>query len=122
MVYWSGKGGELLDKSSENVLKFISEKGGQATDKMIRERFGEKADASLQFLQEKGFVLSRKEYSGINSFGRPVTTGATYYVCQPAGNAYLEEIVGKRVDRWITRIAAIVGAVTGVVSLLLHFL
>lgn len=115
-----------MDKLSVKVLKFIASKPNAALWKEVINAFGDTADKSLAFLEAEGYVKSGRRVIGVGSDMKPVFGSDGHFVITSKGLAFLEEKPGRDFDRWLTRIIAIWGAITGtaalVIEVVLHFL
>lgn len=92
-----------MDRLSKKILKYIF-KQSTASHTEIIEKFGERASASIRFLFNNGYISAMPR--------------TRVYRVESLGIGFLETRRGVSADRWITRICAIIGAVTGTISLL----
>lgn len=116
-----------MDKTSVKVLKYINKQDNPVSADQIIEKYGSKGKQSL-FLLCQGNYLSR----GIDKtvyYHNPTTGRAdskailnNMYSIEPLGRDLLEHKFWNDFDRWLTRGTAIIGFVTGVISLILHFI
>lgn len=88
--------------------------------------FGDGAKISADFLLQSEYISSGLEPRGITLDHRPIMVSDGIFRITSQGLAYLQEKPGKDFDRWLTRIVAIWGAITGtaalVLEVVLHFL
>lgn len=116
-----------MDKLSVQVLRYIAEtKSTTVSRGKILDSLGESAGKSLRYLEDEGFISSGKLPIGVDADHKLIMRSDGNYSITSQGLAFLEEKPGKDFDRWITRIVAIWGAITGtaaiIAEILLHFL
>lgn len=120
-----------MDKLSNKVLKYLKKQTSPTPQAVITDKYGENAKRSLNYLEKDGFIRLGTifgdrfiEYDKLPNALK--ANQSLVYEITSLGINYLEEKPGQDFDRWLTRIAAIIGAITGCVSLvleiMLHFL
>lgn len=114
-----------MDNLSHKILKYISSQEETSRAELIS-NFGNGAKASIDFLSENKYITSGRIPIGAGPDHRPILASDGVFRITSQGLAYLQEKPGKDFDRWLTRIVAIWGAITGtaalVIELVLHFL
>ena len=115
----------MVDKLSLKILHFLRGKS-EVPESDIVDKFGQKSVASLHYLRSNDYISSGTKILGTGPDSKPVFMPNGIYSIAPKGHYLLESKPGTDFDRWLTRIIAIVGAVTGisaiVLELWLHFL
>lgn len=115
----------MLDKLSHKILTHISKQKVTLRQDIISV-FGENAQKSIDFLMEGRYIKSGQVILEVGHNMAPKFGSDGKYSITSLGLAYLQEKPGKDFDRWLTRIVAIWGAITGtaalVLELVLHFL
>lgn len=110
----------LLDKLSYRILKFISQHEKSRLADLI-DQFGINAEKSISYLESNGFISSAKIGSGYLGKDAHFTSIGIYSVTS-YGLSFLQAHPGQTFDRWLTRILAIWGAITGTAALLLELM
>ena len=108
-----------MDKLSLKVLKYLAADPNAVSRKDIISKFGDTATKSLDFLETEGYIKSGRRIVGVGSESKPVFASNGQFTVTSKGLAYLEEKPGRDFDRWLTRIIAIWGAITGTAALVL---
>lgn len=115
-----------MDKLSCKVLKYIKAKKKGATKKSILDKYGSSAGKSLEYLTMNRYIKSGHVMSHIGADMKPIFVSNGVYSITSEGLAFLEELPGKKYDRWSTRFLAIYAAITSTAAILieiwLHFL
>ena len=112
-----------MDKLSLKILKYISKQTEPVTKQTIVAIYSQKALASLEDLEKVGFIASQsKSFQSIPGLPQivPVIDYYGNYVITSMGLGFLEKNPWDVFDRWLTRIIAICGAITGTIALLLE--
>lgn len=114
-----------LDSLSLKILKELKSKPEPVSEKELIFLFGKETEKSLNYLCSEKYITQGIKYGGITR--DPVTGRATTVNCPNGmysisafGKDFLQHFFLNEFDKWITRIAAFVGAVTGIISLILH--
>lgn len=116
-----------MDKTSVKILKYLKDKNEPIEESEIILQCGAGASDSLEYLAKNEYVKEGYMYGCVRtnqSTGRVETYNVPNgkYKIVSAGRSYLSHRVGNGIDKWITRISAIIGLITGILSLILHFL
>lgn len=114
-----------MDKLSVRVLKQIHKNGDSLLESSIYKKYGDPALPTLRFLKDEKYI--RIEKCDRVSYNRGNSRDPNYfkenlYALEPKGKDYLQHEFWDDFDHWITRISAIVGAITGIASLIMHFI
>ena len=113
-----------MDKLSIKVLKYIAAEPNSVLRKEIINALGDAASKSLTFLETEGYIKSGRIVIGVGQGMKPVFGSDGEFAVTSKGLAFLEEKPGRDFDRWLTRIIAIWGAITGtsalVIEIVLH--
>lgn len=114
-----------MDKLSHKILKYISHRDTTSLNRLISV-FGDGARTSTDFLLENAYISSGRVPIGVSMDHKPILVSDGIFRITSHGLAYLQKKPGKDFDRWLTRIGAVVGAITGITALImeikLHFL
>lgn len=111
-----------MDKLSVKVLKLIAKAGRPVTKSEIVDKYGDEAISSLEYLKEIKYIHEEYRHEGlyydrdVNDLMPRLVPGNVYDL-KPIGKDFLESHPGKGFDRWVTRICAIIGAITGISAL-----
>lgn len=108
-----------MDKHSRLVLSFMARQTDAVSTADIQHAVGDAAPRSVEYLQKEGYIQAqyKRHYSpGDGIYKRQCDA----YTITAKGISYLEHRPGVVADRWITRICAIVGALTGIPALVLE--
>ena len=116
-----------MDKTSVKVLRYINKQNNPVSAEQIEEKYGFKGRQSLSMLCD-GNYLSRG--IGKTMFYHDAATGKpaskvilnNMYSMEPLGRDFLEHKFWNDIDRWLTRGTAFIGFITGVISLIMHFI
>ncbi|MEL7568079.1 MAG: hypothetical protein AAGU27_24830 [Dehalobacterium sp.] len=111
-----------MDKLSIKVLKHIAREQDNVSKKSVIDRFGKLASKSLLFLESEGLIKSGRVPVGIGAEMKPVFSSNGIFSITSKGLSHLEEKPGKDFDRWLTRVIAIWGAITGTGAIVLEIL
>lgn len=116
-----------MDKTSLKVLRYIKKQDKPVSREAISQKYGIKGEQSLSQLDTDNYISQGSKYAGItkNSItGRVETKNIPngMYVIEPKGRDFLEHKFWSDYDKWITRITALFGFITGIISLVLHFI
>lgn len=115
-----------MDKFSHRVLKYIRKNSPVVSHQEITNKFGSCAKESIAYLEKSGYIRSGKRVIGVGENMKPVFGSDGNYAITSEGMSYLESTPGAKLDKWVTRVVAIIGAMTGigalVLELVLHFL
>lgn len=111
-----------MDKASVKVLKYIKKHDGPIRRDEISQKFGKIGEQSLSHLVSSHYISQGEKYSGIAKnpvTGRVETRSVPNgeYSIEPLGRDFLEHKFWNDFDRWVTRICAIWGAITGTLAL-----
>lgn len=116
-----------IDKTSVKILKYLKDKKEPVEESVIISECGPNASDSLEYLVKNGYIKEGFKFGGTRP--DPITGRATTfnvpngkYKIVSTGRAYLSQRFWNGIDKWVTRISAIIGLITGVLSLVLHFL
>lgn len=116
-----------IDKTSVKVLKYLNGKKDPVEESEIISEFGPDASDSIEYLLKNDYIKEGLKFGGTRP--DPITGRATTfnvpngkYKIVSTGRAYLSQRFWNGIDKWVTRISAIIGLITGVLSLALHFL
>lgn len=110
-----------MDKLSLNVLKHIAAAQPERVSRSaIIEKFGQPATNSLSFLEKEDLIRSGRIPVGVGGDLKPIFGSDGRFSVTSAGLSFLEEKPGKDFDRWLTRVVAIWGAITGTAALVLE--
>lgn len=112
-----------MDRLTIKVLKLIQKQGKPIHEATIVEKFGDEARSSLEYLKGIEYIHEGSEIQGMyydsnENRMRPEIVPNGVFEIRPAGKDFLQSSPGVNFDRWITRICAIVGAVTGIAALI----
>ena len=115
-----------MDKLSIKILKHLNEQKESLHRDKIIEQFGPGAFKSLDNLQKTGHIKQGSKYGGISSDpatgrARTVNVPDGQFEIDSPGLDFLQHRFWNCFDKWITRITAIIGFITGLFSLILHF-
>ena len=116
-----------MDKTSVAILKYLKDKNEPIEESEIISQCGEGASDALEYLAKNDYIKEGYKLGGTRT--DPTTGRATTYnvpngkykISLP-GRSYLSGRAWSGIDKWITRISAIIGLITGLLSLILHFL
>lgn len=103
----------LKDKSMPVSVQYLENRFGIDTSKYIQELI------DLSYIEETTQKRYSRSYSS-ERFYHDAPCGL--YRITGSGRAHLNNRLKTHIDSWITRIAAIIGAVTGVASLLIEII
>lgn len=116
-----------MDKTSLKVLKYLNSKKEPAEESEIISECGPNASDSIEYLIKNDYIKEGFTFGGTRP--DPITGRATTfnvpngkYKIVSTGRTYLSNRIWNGIDQWVTRISAIIGLITGVLSLVLHFL
>ena len=115
-----------MDKLSVRVLKYLAKENRKINKNEIISVFGESAQESLSYLEKNDYISSEKVPAGIGPDKKVVFLSNGVYSITSFGKGFLEAKPGRDFDKWLTRLVAIWGAITGtaalVLEVVLHFL
>ena len=103
-----------MDTFSLKLLKYIDKQKVVRATTLIS-KHGKSVRVYLGYLHKDDFISESWEYVSQDKCD-------DVFRITPKGKSYLEELPGKRFDRWLTRIIAIWGAMTGTIALVLELL
>ena len=105
-----------MDRTTRKVLRFLSCHAGMNDLSVIVAKCGSGSERSLEHLVSIGYVkqAQRRFYTREGARATPDDK----YEITAGGLWCLKESPWIALDKWITRICAVVGAVTGVIALL----
>ena len=116
-----------MDSLSIRILKELNKSNGPMSYDQLTFLYGKNAPRSISYLTSEKYISEGTMYGGI--VRDPVTGRANTvnvpngkYKISALGKDFLQHLFLNEFDKWMTRIAAFVGAITGVVSLVLHFI
>lgn len=107
-----------MDKTSVKILRYIKRHGPHVSAKVIEDKFGKEAKSSISYLESQKYIKSQRRLAGPGVGGKPVFLSTGIYEIDSPGRDFLQHKLGNDFDRWITRIASIVGAITGITALI----
>lgn len=110
-----------MDKLSRKILKYVY-RNPKVKRKTIIEKFGNDANKCIDYLYNEKYITSNHIPVGVGPNMRPVLMSDGLYSISPSGISELEQQPGKTFDKWLTRILAIIGAVTGTISLIVDIM
>ena len=115
-----------MDSLSIKILKELNKSNKPVTYEQLTFLYGAHAPRSIAFLTSEKYITEGTKYGGISrdpATGRVATVNVPNgkYEISAIGKDFLQHLVLNEFDKWITRIAAFVGAITGIISLVLHF-
>lgn len=108
-----------MDKLSEETLRYINKQDNTSRQDII-ESFGVAAKKSIDYLLNEDYISAPSNFMGMGVNGSPVFSKAGKYSITSKGVEYLEEKTGKIFDKWLTRILAIWGAITGTIAIVVE--
>lgn len=116
-----------IDKTSVKVLKYLNSKKDPVEESEIISEFGPDASDAIEYLLKNDYIKEGLKFGGTRpdpTTGRATTFNVPNgkYKIVSTGRAYLSQRFWNGIDKWVTRISAIIGLITGVLSLALHFL
>lgn len=116
-----------MDKSSVKVLRYLKDKKEPVAESEILSKCGANASDSLEYLVKNDYIKEGFKFGGTRTdqtTGRATTFNVPNgkYKIASSGRSYLSQRAWNGIERWVTRISAIIGLITGVLSLVLHFL
>lgn len=116
-----------MDRTSVKVLKYINKQDDPVSDDQVMEKYGSKGQQSLSMLYQEGYLsrgIGQTIYYCDAATGKSETKTKlnNLYSIEPPGRDFLEHKFWNDFDRWVTRGAAIVGFVTGMISLIMHLI
>lgn len=112
-----------MEKLAVKILRYLKKQSSPVPLSVLTQKYGCAAERAVTFLDENGFVSQGSEY-----FPHETDAGTAYFVkdgkfsIASSGCSYLEHKFADDFDRWITRGTAVIGFVTGVISLILHLI
>lgn len=116
-----------MDRTSIKVLRYIEKQENAVPRDEITKKYGTKGTQSLSQLDTDKYISQGSKYAGI--YRNPLTGRAEtrdipdgQYVISPKGRDFLEQKFWNDFDKLITRATALIGFVTGIISLVLHFI
>lgn len=115
-----------MDRQSIKVLRYIQKSRDCVSRSALISIFGDDTGDIIRHLKAKGYIREGEQFGGVYrnpATGRAETRNSPngMYSIEPVGDDFLEQLPGKTFDKWVTRISAIIGLITGVLSLILHF-
>ena len=116
-----------MDRESLKMLRYLKKENKPISRDVLKEKYGTSANDSISYLLKMGYIKQGTISSGVT---RDPSTGLVkvkdwpngMFEVDSPGKDYLQHKLGNDFDRWITRVTAIIGFITGVWSLILHFL
>ena len=115
-----------MDRTSLKVLRDIKKRGEPVLREIILQKYGTEGEQSLSQLDTDNYISQGFKSVGVAK--NPVTGRMEprnipngMYVIAPKGRGFLAHKFWNDIDKWITRSAALVGLVTGIISLIMHF-
>lgn len=105
-----------MDKTTRKVLRYLSKQDNLTSQEELVAKFGDRAPNSVEYLVSIGFLKQTKNWVYANGQSHSVAGGK--YEITGGGLCYLHDAPLQAADSWITRICAIVGAITGIVALI----
>lgn len=111
-----------MDRTSVKVLKYINKQNSPVSAEQIMEKHGTKGEQSLSMLCQEGYLsrgIGKTMYYHNAATGRAEskTIPNNMYSIEPLGRDYLEHKFWNDFDKWLVRLCAIWGAVTGTIAL-----
>lgn len=117
-----------MNRLSIKVLRFIKKQSEPVSKDVIISKFGNDAVESIRFLEKEEYIKAGKKiypHRNLNGQHEIFISNGKYEIAA-LGLDFLQHKPGRDFDRWLTRIIAIWGALTGTAALLieltLHFL
>lgn len=112
-----------MDRLTVKVLKYLSKQHEPVHLEKILSRFGKNSEKSMEYLGTYGYAKDKKTIGGIevrNGKPQPSFVSNKMWEITSAGIDYIQHKPGNDFDRWITRLVAIWGAITGTIALLIE--
>lgn len=116
-----------MDKKSVEVLRHFKKTAHPISRAKAIEALGKDADKSITYLLNEGYLDqgTRKEgwvQDELRGVCVPGKAPNGIFEINAKGEDFLEHYIGDMFDKWIVRFTSVIGFITGVSSLILHFL
>lgn len=105
-----------MDRTTRKVLRFLSRHAGMNALSVIVAKCGPSTERSLEYLVSIGYV--KQSQRRVYTIEGTRSTPDDKYQITAGGLCYLTEFPWISIDKWLTRICAVVGAVTGIAALI----
>lgn len=107
-----------LEKIAVKILRQLDKEESSVSRKSIIEKYGSKASGALSFLEKEHYIKQGSVFMPHqNANGRAFYMPNGEFEIDSIGRDYLQHKFWNDFDRWATRICAVVGAITGIASL-----
>lgn len=115
-----------MNAFSKKILKYIGKQDAPISEEALVNKFGVKTYPSLEYLKGLDYISEGESIKGMR-YDRDTNTMEPYTVpnklfeIKPAGMDFLQSNRRNSFDAWITRICAIIGALSGIAALIWEF-
>ena len=111
-----------MDRTSVKVLKFIRKQAVPVSADVIVAKFGTPGEQSLSRLCEgkyisQGIAKTWLYHNGATGTSETKAVHNAMYTIEPLGRDFLEHKFWDDFDKWLVRLCAIWGAITGTIAL-----
>ena len=111
-----------MDRTSIKVLKFIGKQSAPVSSDVVIAKFGTPGEQSLSQLCEERYISRGVSktwlyHNSATGTSETKTTPNSMYTIEPLGRDFLEHKFWNDFDKWLVRLCAIWGAITGTIAL-----